>query len=148
MSFIRELRSDDVDDLSNIEQAATAYPWSREQFASGLAAKEFGWGVEVDGLLVGFAIFNSVLDEVTLLDIAVHPDWQRRGLAKRLLAATLPELPKRNASRCLLEVRVSNVAAVALYKSLGFDEDGYRRNYYPTHDGRENALLMSLNLQD
>jgi ribosomal-protein-alanine N-acetyltransferase len=148
MSFIRELHIDDVDDLLTIEQAATAYPWSREQFASGLAAKEFGWGVEIDRRMIGFAIFSAVLDEVTLLDIAMHPDFQRQGLARKLLVVALRELPLRAGARCLLEVRASNDPAITLYKSLGFTEDGRRRNYYPSHNGREDALLMSRNLQD
>lgn len=147
MPCVRELHVDDVDDLLTIEQASTAYSWSREQFVTGLAAKEFGWGIEVDEHLVGFAIFNVVFDEVTLLDIAVHPDFQRQGFARKLLVAALRELPQRNGERCLLEVRVSNDAAITLYKSLGFIEDGRRRHYYPTHNGREDALLMSRNLQ-
>ncbi|MET0378502.1 MAG: ribosomal protein S18-alanine N-acetyltransferase [Spongiibacteraceae bacterium] len=148
MSLIRALGIGDVEDLLTIEQAAAAYPWSRRQFSDGLAAKEFGWGIEIDRRLVAFTIFNAVLDETTLLDIAVHPDFQRRGLARKLLAAALRELPKCSRVRCLLEVRVSNGAAITLYKSLGFNEDGRRRNYYPTPGGREDALLMSKILHD
>lgn len=139
----RALSPDDVDALFAIEQKATAYPWSRRQFADGMAGGEFGWGVDVDIRLAGFAIFNQVLDEATLLDIAVHPDFQRRGLARQLLQFAMQQLARNDATRCLLEVRVSNTSAIALYKNAGFTEDGIRRNYYPTTSGREDALLMS-----
>lgn len=140
---IRPLSPSDIDALFAIEQAATVYPWSRRQFADGLAAGEFGWGIECESRLAGFALFNQVLDEATLLDIAVHPDFQRRGLAWELLRFALRELDIATPTRCLLEVRETNASAIALYKKAGFIEDGIRRNYYPTTSGRENALLMS-----
>lgn len=143
---LRPLLLADIDALLAIEEAATPHPWSRKQFADGLAAGEFGWGVETDGHLAAFAIFNSVLDEASLLDIAVHPHYQRRGLARQLLTACLHELSQRGSARCLLEVRVSNSAAIALYRALKFSDDGHRRHYYPTATGREDALLMSRSL--
>jgi ribosomal-protein-alanine N-acetyltransferase len=143
---IRALALADVDALFAIERAATAYPWSRQQFADGLAGSEFGWGIELDDELIGFALFNKVLDEATLLDIAVRPDLQRRGLARELLSSALRALLAQQLARCLLEVRVTNDAAIALYKTLGFIEDGRRRHYYPAATGREDALLMSVAL--
>ena len=145
---LRPLLPADIDALLAIEEAATPYPWSRKQFADGFEAGEFGWGVEADAHLVAFAIFNSVLDEASLLDIAVHPYYQRRGLARELLAACLHELQQRGSARCLLEVRISNGAAIALYRALEFSDDGRRRHYYPTANGREDALLMSRSLTD
>ena len=154
MQSLREIRMADVDALFVIEQSATSYPWSRQQFADGLfangaPASEFGWCLEIDSSVVGFAIFNAVLDEATLLNTAVAPIYRRRGFARELLAHALRELPARGIVRCLLEVRVGNAGAIALYQRLGFITDGIRRNYYPAnkitpaHNGREDALLMS-----
>jgi ribosomal-protein-alanine N-acetyltransferase len=143
MALIRALTLADVDTLFAIEQAATAHPWSHRQFVDGLAGNEFGWAITLDANLVGFALFNKVLDEATLLDIVVRADMQRRGFAHTLLQFGLSELKAQQIVRCLLEVRVTNGAAIELYKALGFIEDGRRRNYYPTATGREDALLMS-----
>lgn len=155
MPIVRELHSGDVDALVVIEQASTPYPWTRQQFESGLAGGELGWGLQEDGSIVAFALFNTVLDECTLLDTAVAPAYRRRGFARAVLQVAMPALSQRGLVRCLLEVRVSNAGAIALYEQLGFTVDGIRRNYYPLAAGyplatgypaateREDALLMS-----
>lgn len=145
--MLREAHPRDAAALHRIDALSTAFPWSESQFASGLSEGEFGWVWDGDAGLHGFALFAQILNEVTLLNIAVEPDWRRRGLACALLQFALPRLGLRSAVRCLLEVRVGNGAAIALYRSLGFRDDGIRRHYYPTVDGgREDALLMSLAL--
>jgi ribosomal-protein-alanine N-acetyltransferase len=145
--MLREAHSGDAPALHRIDALSSAFPWRESQFANGLMDGEFGWVWACDAGVHGFALFAQVLDEVTLLNIAVEPDWRRRGLARALLAFALPQLGLRDAVRCLLEVRVGNGAAIALYRSLGFRDDGIRRHYYPTVDGgREDALLMSLAL--
>jgi ribosomal-protein-alanine N-acetyltransferase len=145
---LRALAVGDAAVLHRIECASTAFPWRLSQFVEGLAGGEFGWGAEIEGELRGFALFNQVLDEATLLDIAVDPRWRRRGLARLLLEYALPRLSARGAGRCLLEVREGNQPAIALYRSLGFVDDGRRRDYYPAAGGREDALLMSHPLSD
>jgi ribosomal-protein-alanine N-acetyltransferase len=145
---LRALDAGDAAALHRIECVSTAFPWSLSQFVDGLAGGEFGWGIEVEGDLGGFVLFTQVLDEATLLDMAVDPRWRRRGLARMLLEYALPRLSARGAGRCLLEVRVGNQPAIALYRSFGFVDDGLRRNYYPAAGGREDALLMSRPLPD
>jgi ribosomal-protein-alanine N-acetyltransferase len=144
---LRDLQIDDVPQLAAIDRSATDYSWSLTQFESGLCGSEFGWGIDDEAGLIAFALFNQVLDEATLLNVAVDPRWQRRGLARSLLQQSVRELVLRGVSRCLLEVRIGNHAAIALYERLGFVRDGLRRNYYPAVDGREDALLMSLQIQ-
>ncbi len=140
----RELHPEDAEQLFAIDHRATPYPWTLQHFFNGLQRDEFGWGLESDGQLAAFALFNQVLDESTLLNVAVDPPFQRRGLAAHLLSFAISALRERGAIRCLLEVRASNLGAIALYQKMGFALDGYRRNYYPTLDGREDALLMSM----
>jgi ribosomal-protein-alanine N-acetyltransferase len=140
---LRKLVAQDVPGMYTMEVSANQFPWSLHQFNDSFAIGDFGWGVERANLLVAFALFSHVIDEATLLNIVVHPYWQRRGIARELLLHALQELGERGAVRCLLEVRVSNLGAIALYSSLGFGVDGRRRDYYPAAHGREDALLMS-----
>jgi ribosomal-protein-alanine N-acetyltransferase len=145
--MLREALPGDAPDLHRIDAASTPFPWLESQFAKGLQDGEFGWVWVCDGVVHAFALFGQILDDVTLLNIAVEPGWRRRRLARKLLESALRQLDTRGATRCLLEVRVGNDAAIALYRSLGFCDDGIRRYYYPTVDGgREDALLMSLAL--
>jgi [ribosomal protein S18]-alanine N-acetyltransferase len=144
--MLRPLQLRDADALFALESSVNAFPWSRHQFDHSFQSGHFGWGFEPDRSLRAFALFQQILDEATLLNIVVHPDLQRQGMARKLLLYAFPELVRRGAARCLLEVRVSNAPAIGLYRSLGFGTDGKRRDYYPAPQGREDALLMSRDL--
>ena len=95
-------------------------------------------------VMAAFAITQIILDEATLFNIAVDPAFQRRGLGRELLEQVIDEVEKRGVVTLWLEVRASNVAAIALYESLGFNEATIRRNYYPTAEGHEDAIIMAL----
>jgi ribosomal-protein-alanine N-acetyltransferase len=94
----------------------------------------------------GYLAYSQVLDEASIEDVVVDPQCQGTGLGRQLLQASFEDMKRRGAAICLLEVRASNAAAIALYRSCGFQLDGERRNYYPAEHGRENALLMSRQL--
>lgn len=143
---LRPLTAADAERLAAIDAAAVDFPWRLFQFREGLAGREFGWGAENKSELIGFALCSLLLDEATLLNIAVHPDSQRRGIAWQLLNRAVTDCRDRGAARMLLEVRESNASAIALYRRAGFVIDGVRRDYYPALTGREAALLMSLPL--
>lgn len=145
---LRPLRPQDVERLHALETAANVFPWSRAQFTDSFRDGHFGWAVEEAGQLQGFALFARVLDEATLLNVIVDPALRRRGIGRQLLLDALRELARNEVRRCLLEVRVGNAAAIALYRALGFVADGTRRDYYPAAGGRENALLMSRDLPE
>ena len=142
----------DAKNIAIIDVAASAYPWSETQLTDACtdtpptAGNTFSESVlllESAGETCGFAVYCLVLDQGSILNIAVHPSWQGRGGARILLQGVLDLLCKCGAQRYLLEVRASNTAARGLYNSLGFQLDGVRKNYYPTDNGREDALLMS-----
>ena len=139
---------EDVRSLADIEQAAAINPWSLSQFVgSSLRDNEYSLVLENEaGDAVGFVVYQRVLDEATLMNIAVEPENQGRGGGAQLLTALRERLGDAGVSRCLLEVRRSNRAAIALYRKFGFVDDGVRKNYYPTVEGREDALLMSQEL--
>ncbi|WP_116300313.1 ribosomal protein S18-alanine N-acetyltransferase, partial [Escherichia coli] len=86
--------------------------------------------LSADGEMAGFAITQIVLDEATLFNIAIHPQYQRRGFGRLLLNALIERLESRGVVTLWLEVRASNQAAIALYEDLGFNEVTVRRNYY------------------
>lgn len=101
---------------------------------------------EVDGLPIGFALAWNAADEVHLLDLAVDEAARRRGLGRELVGAVLSHARETAARLVLLEVRRSNAAAIALYRSHGFSENGVRRGYYS--DNGEDAIEMCVELSE
>lgn len=129
--------------LTTLNNAPTPFRGVKT-FASNQGERYLNFQLTQNGKMAAFAITQVVLDEATLFNIAVDPDYQRQGLGRALLEHLIDELEKRGVATLWLEVRASNAAAIALYESLGFNEATIRRNYYPTTDGREDAIIMAL----
>ncbi len=146
MNKISSLTPGDLNAAYAIELRSHAFPWSEKTFASNQGERYFNLRLDVDGTMAAFAVTQVVLDEATLFNIAVDPAWQRQGLGRELLEHLIRELEARDVFTLWLEVRASNTAAIALYESLGFNEATIRRNYYPTKEGREDAIIMALPL--
>ncbi|MTH45007.1 ribosomal protein S18-alanine N-acetyltransferase [Intestinirhabdus alba] len=144
MNTISFLSPTDLPAAFQIETRAHAFPWSEQTFASSQGERYLNYQLTQGGRMAAFAITQVVLDEATLFNIAVDPDFQRRGLGRALLEHLIGALEARGIVTLWLEVRASNAAAIALYESLGFNEATIRRNYYPTADGREDAIIMAL----
>jgi|SRR6185503_14183568 len=102
--------------------------------------------LEPDAEPAGFALAWHAADEVHLLDLAVDPGARRRGVGRKLVGAVLGYARDASARLVLLEVRRSNDAAIALYRSAGFSENGVRRGYYS--DNGEDAVEMSIELSE
>ncbi|HZQ03644.1 MAG TPA: ribosomal protein S18-alanine N-acetyltransferase [Gaiellaceae bacterium] len=138
---IRPLRLADLPAIEEIERRAYRTPWSRSMFASELAkSSSICLGAVESDRLVGYVINSRYVDAWHVMNIAVDPDYQRRGIATRLLER-LFELTRDDDRRgYTLEVRVSNLEAIRLYEKLGFERRGTRRGYYT--DNREDALVM------
>ena len=139
--YIRPLELDDLSDIEEIEQRAYPTPWSRSMFASELAKPtSICLGAFEGSELVGYVINSRYVDAWHIMNVAVAPERQRRGIATALLER-LFELTRDDERRGFtLEVRVSNEAAIRLYERLGFEGRGIRRGYYT--DNREDALIM------
>jgi ribosomal-protein-alanine N-acetyltransferase len=146
MNNISTLTVADLATAFKIEQASHAFPWTEKTFASNQGERYLNLKLTAEGQMVGFVITQIVLDEATLFNIAIHPDWQRRGFARSLLNALIELLVPRGVFTLWLEVRASNQGAIALYEDLGFNEVTIRRNYYPAANGREDAIVMALPL--
>ncbi|QSX35400.1 ribosomal protein S18-alanine N-acetyltransferase [Shewanella avicenniae] len=147
--MIKSLTIADVGSMLPIENAAHVYPWSEAVLAScfGERYRVFGLFIEEESghsQLVGYAIYQYLFEEATLMNICINPSAQGRGFGNTLLSHSMQTLVDKAAIEVVfLEVRQSNQAAIALYHKLGFSIDGERKNYYQTASGRETAVLMS-----
>ena len=138
---IRTLRLSDLEDVEVIEQRSYRTPWSRSMFASELAkSTSICLGAVEGSRLVGYVINSRYVDAWHVMNVAVDPDYQRRGIATRLLERLFELTADDERRGYTLEVRVSNLEAIALYERLGFERRGVRRGYYT--DNREDALIM------
>jgi ribosomal-protein-alanine N-acetyltransferase len=138
---IRALEPADLGAVEAIEQRAYPTPWSRSMFASELAKPTSICLGAFDGEeLVGYVINSRYVDAWHVMNVAVDPDHQRRGVASRLLERLFDLTHDDERRGYTLEVRVSNEGAIELYERLGFEPRGIRRGYYT--DNREDALIM------
>jgi [ribosomal protein S18]-alanine N-acetyltransferase len=148
---IRKAGLADVKAVWIIEKTSFPTPWSRWSFLTEL-------GNPVSHFLVagpdpprpwqtwGYLIFWLVIDEMHLMNLAVHPERRRAGIARALLQEALSRARSLGAETAWLEVRPSNTPALALYKSLGFEEVGRRPKYY--EDTQEDALVLMLEWEE
>lgn len=143
---MRALRESDLNAVMAIEVRGYPYPWTRGIFLDCLRAGYPGLAMERDGLLIGYGVLSLVADEAHVLNICIDPLVQSRGLGRQLLRALVRLAADRGAQRVFLEVRPSNTPALALYHSEGFNEIGRRPRYYPAAQGREDALVMAIEL--
>ena len=136
----------DLDAVAAAEARIYPFPWTRGNFADSLAAGHGAWLAREDGRMSGYAIMMQVLDEAHLLNISVLPELQRSGRGSALLIHIFAQARMQAATRILLEVRPGNHGGQGFYKRHGFVEIGRRRDYYPAHAGREDAIVMARDL--
>lgn len=127
--------------VAELEKICFSDPWSEKSVASELENELSLWLVALDGNTVaGYVGSQTVCGETDMMNVAVHRDYRRQGIAEQLID-TLVEQLKAKESHCLtLEVRESNIPAIALYEKLGFSQIGLRKNYY--RNPKENALIL------
>ena len=139
--MIIKMNESHVKAVAELEKVCFSDPWSENSVASELKNKLALWLVaEENCSMTGYIGSQTCGDESDVMNVAVHPDFRRRGIAEALVNSLVEEL-KAIESRCLtLEVRASNVPAISLYEKLGFVEVGRRKNYY--RNPKEDALIM------
>jgi ribosomal-protein-alanine N-acetyltransferase len=143
---LRPMDAADVEPVLAIERTIYDHPWTRGNFRDSLHAGYSCWILECGAQLAGYGVLMIGVDEAHLLNLSVAGPWQRRGLGRYLLDHFV-DIAKSVEARCmLLEVRPSNAAARALYARAGFRELYVRSGYYPAVHGREDAILMGLDL--
>ena len=143
---LRPMRLDDLPRVMEIETAAYPFPWTRGVFRDCLSAGYHCWVLAGDMQVVGYGVLSVAAREAHLLNLCVAPAAQGQGHGQRLLRRMLDLARWHEAQRVFLEVRPSNPRAIALYEHAGFNEIGRRRGYYPTARGREDAVVMALEL--
>lgn len=139
---LRDMTLADVDKVLRIEQQVHSHPWTSGNFRDSLAAGHICKIFDSANEIAGYAVLMPVLDEVQLLDIGIARPFQRKGLGRKLLEELLELARVQKFARVILEARVSNIAANALYAKAGFNKIGLRRGYYPGENGHEDAVVM------
>ncbi|MDR9830783.1 ribosomal protein S18-alanine N-acetyltransferase [Vibrio sp. FNV 38] len=132
-----------IPSVQKIERSAHSHPWSDNLIndINGRGADHHVMLLNDD--VVGYFYAQNIVGEVTLLNIAIAPSHQGKGLGKQLLNSFLDRCEEKKAESAWLEVRESNTRAFELYQAEGFNEVDRRRNYYPTENGKEDAIIMS-----
>ncbi len=146
-ALYRRMTQADLDAVVAIECDVHAHPWTRGNFADSVDGGHHCWIVEHQSDIVAYGIVTVAAGEAHLLNLSVAREWQRRGLGLHM-TRFLAKLARDHGARVMfLEVRPSNAAARALYSRSGFAEIGRRRDYYPDGEGREDAVVMQVNLE-
>lgn len=144
--LIRRLDPRDVDRVFEIEQLAYPFPWTRGIFVDCLRVGYACFGLQIGKDLAGYSIANWAAGEAHLLNLCIHPDWQRRGYGSLMLEYMINHVARNNCEAIFLEVRASNPRAASLYANRGFKVIGHRPGYYKAGDQREDATVMRLAL--
>jgi [ribosomal protein S18]-alanine N-acetyltransferase len=143
---IRPMRLDDIGAVMRMETQIYEFPWSEGNFRDSLGAGYSCWMLFGAGVLTGYAVVMMGVEEAHLLNLSIATARRRQGLGKKFMEHLRQSAKAQASQRFLLEVRQSNWVARSFYASQGFTELGVRRYYYPTGDGREDAVVMELKL--
>ncbi len=146
---IRPMTLDDIQKVHEIDLLSFSMPWSERSFRFEVSGNPSSrpWVAEIveaggQPVLAGLIVIWLIIDEAHIGTFAVHPDYRRKGVGRRMLAVSLLQAQKEGAKTALLEVRRGNASAQALYREFGFEIAGVRPRYY--RDNNEDALLLTL----
>jgi ribosomal-protein-alanine N-acetyltransferase len=144
---LRKMMRSDLAQVMHIEQQNYAFPWQHDIFEDCLRVGYSCWVCEAMGQILAYGLLSMAAGEAHILNISVAPAEQKQGIGRKMLLHLI-DVARGKADTVFLEVRPSNRYAIALYENIGFNEIGIRKNYYPATDGREDALMMALQLFD
>ena len=137
----------DIDIALDIERESNPFPWTVKNFKDCIEKGYYSLVLKQGMKVIGFAILSVSTEESHLLNIGLTAAKRGQGLGKELLEKIIMAAEVMGSKKIFLEVRISNVIAIDLYKTSGFKEIGLRKNYYRTKEGREDAILMSKSLK-
>jgi [ribosomal protein S18]-alanine N-acetyltransferase len=144
---VRVLHLEDLAQVMPLELAAYEFPWSEKIFKDCFKSGYTGLAIETQaGVLLGYGVLSAAANEAHILNVVIDAHWRGFGFGKQLVKRLIDQARWHRAERIFLEVRESNVAARKLYFSLGFNEIGHRSGYYPARKGREDAIVMAMEL--
>lgn len=141
MINIREMTLDDVEQVYHLEESIFSIPWSKTSFENSIKEKDTLFIVaEKEEKIVGYLGMYLSFEEADISNVAVSKEYRRQHIANQLLEYVFVHAKARGVKNVTLEVRETNVAAIKLYRNMGFCEAGIRKNYYK--EPTENALIM------
>ncbi|QWF71257.1 ribosomal protein S18-alanine N-acetyltransferase [Methylomonas paludis] len=144
---MRKMDHSDLAAVLAIEELNYEFPWPKSIFEDCLRTMTYtNWVCEApEDKLVGYCIICVAAGEAHIMNISVCPGFKRQGAGQKMLEHLI-EYARPKAEKIFLEVRPSNPGAMVLYQKVGFKEIGVRKNYYPAKDGREDAVMLALDL--
>ncbi|MDX8367924.1 ribosomal protein S18-alanine N-acetyltransferase [Cytobacillus sp. IB215665] len=145
-TLFRLMNVEDIQDVLKVEEASFATPWSKDIFLSEINNNKYAHYIvaEEDGLVIGYCGAWIIVDEAHITNVALLPECRGRKLGEAMLKQLMDFAKALGAKTMTLEVRVSNIIAQSLYRKLGFNDGGIRKNYYT--DNQEDALIMWVNI--
>lgn len=144
--ILRPLTESDLPQILLIEELGHIAPWSQDIFERCFKSNYRAYGLANADHLLGFVMYSLQAGECHILNICVHPEHQSQGLGRQLINYAVDKAEQEGASIAFLEVRRSNERALGLYQDIGFVEVGVRKDYYPSKNGREDALILAKDL--
>ena len=142
---IRTMTHADLKYVLEIERKNYQFPWEEDIFTDCFKAGYSCWVCEYNDRILGYSLLSIAVGEAHILNISVHPAEQKQGIGRKMLEHLI-DFSRGRADTIFLEVRPSNTHAIALYEDVGFNEIGIRKGYYPAVNGREDAIMLALEL--
>src|SRR5687767_6410516 len=144
---IRPMMEIDLGEVAVIEQKSYTFPWSENIFRDCLRVGYTCRALDLAGQIIGYGVMSLGAGEAHILNVCVRDEFRSVGFGRRLLEHLLERAAAAGVGESFLEVRPSNLAAIRLYQRLGFEQIGIRRGYYQAPDGREDAIVLKLDLR-
>jgi ribosomal-protein-alanine N-acetyltransferase len=144
---VRPMMETDLSEVAAIEQRSYAFPWSENIFRDCLRVGYTCRALDLAGRIIGYGVMSLGAGEAHVLNVCVLDDFRNVGFGRRLLEHLLERATVAGVNEAFLEVRPSNLSAIRLYQRLGFEQIGIRRGYYQAPDGREDAIVLKLDLR-
>lgn len=142
----RPMGRSDLRYILEIEQQVYDFPWSHRTFLDCVKIGYLCWVAERVDEVVAYGILSIGAGEAHVMNICVSPKFQRQGIGRRMMNKLIDVAIENRTETILLEVRPSNGPALTMYGGMGFNEIGTRKNYYPAAGGREDAIMLAMEL--
>lgn len=148
MIVLRPMQQADIESVMNIAQVVCDFPWTYSIYSDCIKIGYSCWVLDDETVeeIAGYGVLSVAAKEGHILEVCIKPERQRQGLGRRMMQHLLAQAKLLHAESVYLEVRKSNQAAFKLYTQLGFSMIGERKDYYPAIEGREDALVLSVDL--
>ena len=141
------MQPDDLEQVMRVEREVYQFPWTERIFSDCIRVGYHCWIALHQRVVVGHAVISVVGDESHMLNLSIARAHQRKGYGRQFVEFLVNEARTRQAKTMLLEVRPSNRVAINCYNAAGFNEIGSRKDYYPSSNGREDALLLAKHIK-